>query len=113
MICAIVVKATNIERRLKEALNKVGDLLKAEKWTTRTKKVIIKELEDKIVTLSSNPSDGSQIKSLITTKDNEISNLKKQLKIPNVHLVQTIELKMVEQEKEYLLETMVKYKGLA
>ena len=46
-----------------------------EKWTTKEKQVTIKELEEKIVTLGSNPNDGSQIKYVIDTKYNEITNL--------------------------------------
>ena len=37
MICVEVVKATKIEIRLKEELDKVGDTLKEEKYTTRAK----------------------------------------------------------------------------
>ena len=62
--------------------------------------------------MGSKPDDGSQIKSLIATKDNEIANLKKQLKIPNVHPVQTVEIKQVQNKKEELLAIIVKYKGL-
>ena len=43
MICDEVVKATKNERRMKEALNNAGDLLKVEKWTTRANQV-----EDKV-----------------------------------------------------------------
>ena len=71
-------------------------LLKLEEWSTREKQVTIKELEEKIVALISNPNDGQQIKYLIETKYNEIYNLKKQLKIPNVHPVQTTEIRKVE-----------------
>ena len=56
----------------------------------------IKDIEDKIVKLSAKPSDDSQLKSLIFKKDNENKNLKNQLKIPNVHLVQTVEIHQVE-----------------
>lgn len=47
----------------------------------------IKELEDKIASLSAKPNDESQFKSLIGKNDSEIANLKIQLKIPNVHRV--------------------------
>ena len=59
MICAEVAKSTKTKLRLKESLNKSGDLLKVEIWTTREKLVTIKELEEIIVTLLSNPNDGS------------------------------------------------------
>ena len=49
---AEVVKSTKTKKRLRESLNKGGDLLKAEKWKTWAKKVTIKELEEKIVNLS-------------------------------------------------------------
>ena len=52
MICAKVVKDTKREKSLRDSLNKVGDILKEESWTTRSKHVTIKELEDKIVALS-------------------------------------------------------------
>ena len=68
MIYVEVVRANKIEKRLRESLNKVGYLLKVEKWTTKSKEMIIKELEDKIVSLSSKPDDGSQFKSLIEKK---------------------------------------------
>jgi len=53
MICVEVVKSTKIEKRIRESLNKVGYLLKYLKYTARAKKLTIKELEDKIVNLSS------------------------------------------------------------
>ena len=51
MIYAEVLKATKIEKRMRESLSKVGDLLKVEKWATRDKQIAIKELEEKIVVL--------------------------------------------------------------
>ena len=95
MICADVVKSTKIENMLREYLNKVGYILKDEKLTTRAKQVTTKELEEKMVNLSAKPDDGSQFKSLITKKDNEIFNLKSQLRIPNVHQIQTFEIQQV------------------
>ena len=55
---------------MKESLNKVRYLLKLEKWITKEKQFTIKELEEKLVPLSSEPDDGPQFKSLIATKDN-------------------------------------------
>ena len=49
--------------------------------------------------LSSKLDDGSQLKSLISKKHNEIENLKSHLKIPNVHLVKTTKIHQVEKEK--------------
>ena len=95
MICADVVKSTKIENMLREYLNKVGYILKDEKLTTRAKQVTTTELEEKMVNLSAKPDDGSQFKSLITKKDNEIFNLKSQLRIPNVHQIQTFEIQQV------------------
>ena len=45
MICAEVVKSTKIEKRLREYLNKVSDMLKDEKWKTKAKHVTIKDIE--------------------------------------------------------------------
>ena len=59
MICVYVDTFTNTERRSKESLNKVGDLLKVEKWTTISNKVTINGLEENIASLISNPDDGS------------------------------------------------------
>ena len=84
---------------MRKSINKVGDLLKAKKWTTWAKQVTIKGLEENIVAMSSKPNDGSQFKSLITNKYNDIENWKSQLNIPNVHLVQTTEIHKVEKEK--------------
>ena len=77
MICLYGDRFTNTERRLKESLNKVGDLLKVEKWTTIANKVTIKGLEENTASLISNLDDGFQIKSLIETKNIEIPNLNK------------------------------------
>ena len=66
---------------MKKVLNKVGDTLKVETWTTIANKEKVKDLEEKIVSLSSNPYDGSQIKSPIGTKVNDISKLKKELNV--------------------------------
>ena len=95
---------------MKESLNKVGDLLKVEKWTTIANKVTIKGLEENTASLISNPDDGSQIKSLIETKDIEIPNLNKQIKTSNVDPLHTVEINKVEQEKEEMLESVVKFK---
>ena len=92
MICAEVVNVTKTERRLKESINKVKVLLKAKKSTMRENQVTIKELEETIVDVGSKLDDGSQVNSLIATKDNETVNLKNQLKIPNVHRAQTTEI---------------------
>ena len=46
IICSEVVKATKIENILRESLNKVSELLKDEKWTTKAKHVTIKELDE-------------------------------------------------------------------
>ena len=51
-----MVKYTKTDKRLKEYLNKVSDLLKAKKWTSIGKQVTIKEIEGNIVKLSAKPS---------------------------------------------------------
>ena len=99
MICLYGDRFTNTERRLKESLNKVGDLLKVEKWTTIANKVTIKGLEENTASLISNPDDGFQIKSLIQTKNIEIPNLNKQIKNSNVDPLHRVEINKVEQEK--------------
>ena len=72
MIYVEVVKSTKTKKILRESLRKVEDILKEYKWTTRSKKVTFKEMEKKIVALSSKPDDGSQFKSIIDKNDNEI-----------------------------------------
>ena len=90
-----MVKATKTKKRLIKSLTKLGDILKYEKWTTRENKVTIMDTEEKILNLREKPDDGSQFKSLITKKYNEIFNLKSQLRIPNVHQIQTFEIQQV------------------
>ena len=104
-----MVKATKTKKRLIKSLTKLGDILKYEKWTTRKNKVTIIDIEEKILNLRGKPDDGSQFKSLIERKDTEIAELKSHLKIPNIHLIQTIEIHQLEREKEQLLVSVAKH----
>ena len=90
-------------------MNKVGEILKAEKWKTRAKQVTIKEIEEKIVKWTAKLGDDSQFKYLIVKNDNEIVNLKNQQNIPTIHPVQTVEIHHVAKYKEKLLATVSKY----
>ena len=50
---------------------------------------MIRGLERKIISLSTNPSDGTHSTDILKEKDNEIEKFRKQLKISSTQSVQT------------------------
>jgi hypothetical protein len=66
--------------------------LKQEKLENRTKQMRIEELEKLVILLGENLKDVESIQSIIKTKYIEIQTLKKNLNIPGIDHVQTLEL---------------------
>jgi hypothetical protein len=57
--------------------------------------------------LGANPQDVAFVQVLMKTKDTKIQALKKRLKIPRIEHVQTLELQVIQGEREQLLKKMV------
>jgi len=99
-----VEKTRVSEKKLQYKLDKVEKKLKQEKTIVKAKHNKVKEYEHKIIHLGSHPNNEATIKSVLTDKDKEILNLKRKLKIPEIQMVQTLELLLEESENERLVK---------
>jgi hypothetical protein len=80
---------------------------KQENLKNGTKEMRIEELENWVIGLGENPEDVEFIQALIKTKENEIRKLNKNLNILGIDHVQTLELQVVQQQKDQILRKMV------
>ena len=78
--------------KMQDALFKMEKQLKHERLTTRSRYLIVKEMEQKFLQLEKNPQDYSHVKQIIDDKNKEITTLKKKLKDLESYPVQTLEL---------------------
>ena len=70
----------------------------------------IKEYKQKIVDLSADPNNPNLVKNMLKEKDIEIQILKKKLKIPKGHHIQSPELLFMQAKRDEFYKDMLKYK---
>ena len=80
MICNKVIQSLNTKNKFRVALQILEDLWKEEKITIKTKQVIIKRLEENIITFSVYLVDSVPATSILKRKGNERETIKKKLK---------------------------------
>ena len=108
LICSNLISTTVSKDKLFRDFKKLEGKLKTEQAEKKALQIKRIEMEKKIVEI--NKGEGNEaMNNIIQEKDMEIQNLKKQLKLPSEGAVQTIELKIVLQEKE-VLQTELKNK---
>jgi hypothetical protein len=86
--------------------NQLKEKLKQEKTTSRVRHMRIEDLEKKLLRIRDNATDEEPIQEMITSKDNEIIILKRQLKMIDLDHVQTPEIMAIQKEKEQLLNVI-------
>ena len=100
----MIHKDMNVQHAMIEKLAKdlqtINANYKLERGVTQEKNVRIKTLERILLELSSNPRDVQAAKKLLQDKDNQIAKLKKQLKLPGPHPVDTPELIEMQGERD-------------
>ena len=77
-------------------------MLKDEKTINKARQAKIADLEQKLIKLSTNPTDPQPIQELLSVKENEIQVIKNKLNIPTTEPVQTAELKALQEDKDGL-----------
>ena len=87
IICNEVIQSIKIEKKTRVALQRLEYLWKEEKVTMKSKQVIIRTLEEKITTLGVNPWNSAPATNILKENENEITTLKKKLKIPIIEPV--------------------------
>jgi hypothetical protein len=88
--------------------NQLKKQLKQEQISSRVKQMRIDDLEKKLVKVRDDATNEEHIQKMVSDKDNEISILKKQLKLFDVDHVQTPKLLVIQKEKEKLIEVITK-----
>lgn len=87
--------------RLQKDYKKLENKLKTEEAEKKAMQVMKIELEKKVLQITKGNADDS-LNKIIVEKEVEIQNLKKKLKLPQDASVETIELKVVLEEKKIL-----------
>lgn len=103
-----LMKTTNKMGKLHTMVSKIERQLKHERAINRDHQTKIEILENTIINLGDVVPDQQSVQKIVKLKDTEIKILKGKLKMPVSEHVQTEEFKIVQQEKEMLLEKMMK-----
>lgn len=90
---------------------KLEKQLNQEKEENKACQTHIKRSQLDIIYLGEEPNDMKPIKSLFNDKDNTIQVIKKKLSITSTKHVQNIELTTLQQEKYFIYQEMMTYKG--
>ena len=96
-----MISTTISKDKLFRDFKKLEGKLRTEQEEKKSLQIKRTELENKIVEINKGVGNEA-MNNIIQEKDLEIQNLTKQLKLPSEGAVQTIELKIVPQEKEVL-----------
>lgn len=89
--CTLTAKAM-AAYKLQDSLDSATAQYKLERASSQAKGTRIKSLEDLVIELGHDPSDAKGTKKLIKNKNQDISALKKQLKLPHLQHPQTKEV---------------------
>jgi hypothetical protein len=106
MVNRDIIKTTLSMKKLQRMNNQLKEQLKQEKTTSRVRQMRIEDLEKKLLRIRDNATDEEPIHELITSKDNEIIILKRQLKMIDLDHVQTPKIMAIQKEKEQLLNVI-------
>ena len=103
-----LMKTTNEMGKLHTMVSKIERHMKHERAINRAHQTKIEILEKTIINLGVAVPDQQSVQNIVKSKDTEIKLLKGKLKMPVSKHVQTEEFRVVQQEKEILLEKMMK-----
>ena len=106
-----MISTTVFKDKLFRYFKKLENKLKTKQVEKKALQIKKSELENKIVEINKGARNDT-INTLIQEKDVEIQNLKKQLKLPHQGIVQTVEIKIVLQEKEVLQNELQNTKAI-
>jgi len=104
-----VAKAHLGTKKLREALEKTEKQLKAERVLLQAKAKRVREMEQKFMSLASDPGQGEHAKKVLDDKDKEVMALKKKLKAPEANLDQTVDLITASEDQDHLLEQLCQF----
>jgi len=85
MIYSTLTGKAIVAHQLQNSLNNILAQFQLEKASSQAKDTRIKSLEDLIIELGHNPKDVKATENMINKNNDDITALKKQLKIPPLH----------------------------
>jgi hypothetical protein len=106
MITRDIMKTSLSLQRLQRMNSQLKQQLKQEQTSSRVKQLKVEDLERRLVKMRDDATNEEPVQRMLNEKDNEISILKKKLKMSDVDHVQTPELLVIQKEKERLIEVI-------
>lgn len=91
-------------KKLREALDKTKKYVKIERAMVQSRAKRVRDLEQNIIQLGSDPNQVEHAKKVLEENDKEIMEMKRIIKAPDVYPLQTTELITTSQENEKMLE---------
>jgi len=112
MVYSTLVDKTLMAHRLQNSLHNTSALLELEKASSQAKDNRIKSLEEIIIELGHDPKDPKAIQDLVRKKDEDITALKRQVKMPATIHPQTREVAQQKEEEDVVSLLMRMHKRL-
>jgi len=107
MVYSTLVDKAMLAHKLQNSLENTSVQLDLEKASSLAKDNRIKSLEEIIIELGHDPKDAKGIKALMKKKEEDISTLRKQLKLPSTMHPQTAEV-VQEKSEEDMMDLLMK-----
>ncbi len=102
MVYSTLADKAMLAHKLQNSLKKTFTQLDLEKPSSQAKDNRIKSLEDIIIGLGHDPKDAKGIKALIKKKEEDISTLRKQLKLPSTMHPETADVVQQKLEEDMM-----------